>query len=171
MTILTVLTYPDKKLRDIADPVTVFDAQLHATIDDLFETMYAEKGVGLAATQVAIKQRLVVIDVSEERDSPLCIINPEIMAKEDSQYEYEGCLSVPEAYDKVERAANVKLKALDKHGQPFELEAEGLLAICIQHELDHLNGILFVDHLSRLKQLRLRKKMDKLTKLMSSELE
>ncbi len=158
MTLLTVLHYPDRRLRNKALPVTQFDEGLRTIVSNMFETMYEEKGVGLASIQVDIPQRIIVIDVSEERNFPLCVINPEIVNQEGLQHESEGCLSVPEYFDKVERAAKVRMRAFDQDGTPYELDAEGLLAICIQHEIDHLNGILFIDHLSRLKQGRLQKK-------------
>jgi peptide deformylase len=161
MALLTVLEYPDKRLRNKALPVTQFDAALQRIVADMFETMYAEDGVGLAATQVNIQQRIVVIDVSTDRKSPLCLINPEITSREGTQYEYEGCISFPTVYDRVERAAKVHLRALDVNGNAFEVDAEELLAICLQHEIDHLDGILFVDHLSRLKRDRLCKKLEK----------
>ncbi|MDR3490567.1 MAG: peptide deformylase [Gammaproteobacteria bacterium] len=164
MALLTVLHYPDKKLRNIAAPVSEFNDDLHTIVKDMFETMYAEKGVGLASIQVGIQQRIVVIDISEEKNAPLCLINPEIVYEEGFQYEEEGCLSVPEFWDRVERVEKIKVRAFDQKGKPLELEAEGLLSICIQHEIDHLNGILFVDHMSRLKQERFNKKILKLQK-------
>lgn len=162
MTLLHVLQYPDERLRTKAKTIEKVDSQLQTIIDDMFETMYEQVGVGLAATQVNIHQRLIVIDLSEAKNEPLCIINPEIIRREGTQFEFEGCLSFPGVFDKVERAAKIRLKAWDRNGKTFELDAEGLLAICIQHEMDHLEGVLFVDHLSRLKQERARKKLDKM---------
>jgi peptide deformylase len=162
MTLLNVLHYPDKRLRAKAVLVAQFDAALHSTIDDMFETMYAEEGIGLAATQVNIHQRIIVIDISADKTAPLCVINPEILHREGVQYETEGCLSLPGVFDKVERAAKIRLRFVDLHGKTAEIEAEELLATCIQHEMDHLDGVLFLDHLSRLKQDRLRKKLEKI---------
>lgn len=161
MTALTVLRFPDERLRTVAEPVTAFDNKLQTIIDDMFETMDVEKGVGLAATQVNIHIRLVVIDVSENRDEPLVLINPEIVEQQGSQISEEGCLSVPECYAKVERAEKITFKALDREGNEYTKEGEGLLAVCVQHELDHLNGKLFVDYLSPLKRDRIRKKLEK----------
>ncbi len=161
MALLTILEYPDVRLRNKALPVTTFDAALHKVVDDMFETNYTQDGVGLAAIQVNIQQRIIVMDVSENKSAPICAINPEIIHREGTQYEYEGCLSFPSVYDKVERAAHVRLKAFDRDGKVFELAASGLLAVCIQHEIDHLDGILFVDHLSKLKQERSKKKLEK----------
>lgn len=162
MALLSVLQYPDPKLRNKAQPVTEFDAKLQQTIDDMFETMYEQGGVGLAAIQVDVKQQIIAIDVSENKNQPLCVINPEIIHREGVQHEFEGCLSFPGVFDKVERAAKIRLRALDRHGKSYEMDAEELLAVCIQHEMDHLEGVLFADHLSRLKQERLRKKLEKL---------
>lgn len=162
MTLLHVLQYPDERLRTIAQPVTQFDSQLQTIIDDMFETMYEQHGVGLAATQVNIHQRLIAIDVSDARNEPLCVINPEIIHRQGIQFESEGCLSFPGVFDKVERAAKITLKAQDKQGQFFELTTDGLLSICIQHEMDHLEGVLFIDHLSNLKKERARKKLEKM---------
>jgi len=161
MALLTILHYPDERLRTVAKPVEQVDDQLRAFIDDMFETMYEAPGVGLAATQVNFHQRLVVIDVSEEKNEPLVLINPEILEKHGIEQTDEGCLSVPGIYEPVERAERVKVRALDRNGEPFELEADGLLAVCIQHELDHLEGKLFVDYLSILKRQRIRKKLEK----------
>jgi peptide deformylase len=161
MSVLTVLHYPDDRLRTIAKPVTEFNEKLRQLVADMIETMYAENGIGLAATQVNIHQRVVVIDLSEERNQPQVFINPEITSKSgDTTYE-EGCLSVPQNYANVERAAEVTVKAQDAEGNPFEVNANGLLAICLQHELDHLVGKLFVDYLSPLKRDRIRKKLEK----------
>ncbi len=161
MTVLTVLHYPDDRLRTIAKPVATITDQTRQLVADMLETMYAENGIGLAATQVNVHQRVVVIDVSESRDQPLVLINPEIIAKSgDTTYE-EGCLSVPQSYANVERAAEVTVKAQNTAGEWFELKADGLLAICLQHELDHLLGKLFIDYLSPLKRDRIKKKLEK----------
>ncbi|MGC3981597.1 MAG: peptide deformylase [Steroidobacteraceae bacterium] len=161
MALLTILEFPDPRLRTKAVPVTQVDDNLRRLIDDMIETMYAANGVGLAATQVNVHQRLVVIDVSEERNAPRAFINPQIVAREGVEVSEEGCLSVPGAYEQVERADRVTVKALDRDGKEFTLEADGLLAVCIQHELDHLEGKLFVDYLSDLKRTRIRKKLEK----------
>jgi len=162
MTLLHVLQYPDPLLRNKAKPVTTVDTAIQQIVDDMFETMYEQSGVGLAAIQVNIPQRIIVIDVSEDKSQPLCIINPEIIHREGTQFEFEGCLSFPGVFDKVERAAKIRVKALNRDGQSYEIEADDILAICIQHEMDHLDGILFVDHLSRLKQERAKKKLNKM---------
>lgn len=159
---LTILEFPDPRLRTRAKPVAQVDAALRALIEDMFETMYTAPGVGLAASQVDVHQRLVVIDVSEEKDQPLVFINPEILTREGEQNCEEGCLSVPTVFAKVARAERVRVRALDRHGKPFECDAEGLLAICIQHEIDHLDGKLFVDYLSPLRREMVRKKLQKL---------
>ena len=161
MALLTVLEYPDRRLRLKAVPVELIDDKIQEVVDNLFETMYSEEGVGLAATQVNIQKRIFVMDISEDQKSPICIINPEIIHQEGIQYEFEGCVSFPNMFDRVERAAKIRLRALDRDGKSFEMDAEGLLAICIQHETDHLDGILFMDHLSRLKQDRMVKKLEK----------
>jgi len=162
MAILEILKYPDPRLRIKAQPVTTIDAELRRMIDDMYETMYAAQGVGLAATQVNIHKQIFTLDVSETRDQKLCILNPEIVSKEGTQYEAEGCLSVDGgAFDKIERAQKVVLRGMDLDGKIREWVAEGLMASCFQHEIDHLNGILFIDHLSRLKQDRIRKKIEK----------
>jgi peptide deformylase len=162
MAVLEILTYPDPRLRIKAQPVAIVDAELHKMIEDMYETMYESKGVGLAATQVNIHKQLFTMDISEAQDQPLCLINPEIMSKSGTQFEGEGCLSVGGgAYDKIERAAKITVRAMNIEGKMFELEAEGLMAACIQHEMDHLNGVLFIDHLSKLKQERIRKKIEK----------
>lgn len=165
MTVLYVLHYPDDRLRTVAKPVVTVDAEIQQLVADMLDTMYAEEGIGLAATQVNVHQRVVVIDVSEDRNEPMVFINPEIIARSgDTSYE-EGCLSVPQSYGKVERAAEVTVKAQDKNGNTFELKADGLLAICLQHELDHLVGKLFIDYLSPLKRDRIRKKLEKEAKM------
>ena len=162
MALLSILRYPDPRLHKVAQPVQAFDARLQQTIDDMFETMYDAKGIGLAATQVDVHERLIVIDVSEERDQPLVLINPEITwASPERVKGDEGCLSVPGIYDGVERATAVKVKALDRHGQEQQIEADGLLAVCIQHEMDHLMGKVFVEYLSTLKQGRIKTKLAK----------
>ena len=161
MTVLTVLHYPDDRLRTVAKPVAAITDQTRQLVADLLDTMYDENGIGLAATQVNVHQRVVVIDVSESRDQPQVFINPEITSKSgDTTYE-EGCLSVPQSYANVERAAEVTVKAQNTEGEWFELKAEGLLAICLQHELDHLVGKLFIDYLSPLKRDRIKKKLEK----------
>lgn len=164
MAVLHVLHYPDERLRTIAKPVEKVDAEIQKIVDDMFETMYLEEGIGLAATQVDIHQRIIVIDISETRDQKLVLINPELLAQEGDTGIEEGCLSIPEQRAFVPRAERVKVKALDYNGQPFELEADDLLAICIQHEMDHLVGKLFVDYLSPLKRQRIRQKVEKLDK-------
>jgi peptide deformylase len=161
MTVLTVLHYPDDRLRTVAKPVATITDQTRQLVTDLLDTMYDENGIGLAATQVNVHQRVVVIDVSESRDQPQVFINPEIIGKSgDTTYE-EGCLSVPQSYANVERAAEVTVKAQNTEGEWFELKADGLLAICLQHELDHLVGKLFIDYLSPLKRDRIKKKLEK----------
>ncbi|MER2802681.1 peptide deformylase [Proteus mirabilis] len=164
MAILHVLHYPDERLRTIAKPVEKVDAEIQKIVDDMFETMYLEEGIGLAATQVDIHQRIIVIDISETRDQKLVLINPELLDQEGDTGIEEGCLSIPEQRAFVPRAERVKVRALDYNGQPFELEADDLLAICIQHEMDHLVGKLFVDYLSPLKRQRIRQKVEKLDK-------
>ncbi len=165
MALLPILRYPDARLRKKAKPVKCVDDTIRQIVDDMFETMYAAPGIGLAATQVNIHQRIVVIDVSEEKNEPLCLINAEIIESDGSEESEEGCLSVPEYYAPVKRAERIKVRALDKEGELFEMEAEGLLAVCIQHELDHLEGKVFVDYLSPLKRSRVRKKLEKAAKL------
>ncbi len=164
MALLPVLKYPDSRLRIRAEPVTEVDAEIQALIADMLETMYDAPGIGLAATQVNVHKRVLVIDISEDRDQPLCLINPEILSAEgDVSYE-EGCLSVPGIFESVTRSEHIKVKALDETGKPAELNVEGLLAICIQHEMDHLEGKLFVDYLSDLKRDRLKKRLTKTAK-------
>ncbi|MEH6544226.1 MAG: peptide deformylase [Porticoccaceae bacterium] len=165
MAILTILEFPDPRLRTVAKPVQVVDGSIRRLIKDMFETMYAAPGVGLAATQVNIHQRIVVIDVSEDQNQPLVFINPQITVLDDTVREHdEGCLSVPGFYEQVERPEHVRVKALNEHGEAFELEPDGLTAVCIQHELDHLNGKLFVDYLSSIKRQRIRRKLEKIHK-------
>lgn len=161
MAIRTILHYPDPRLRRKAEPVTEVNDEIRRLIADMAETMYAAPGIGLAAVQIAEPKRVVVIDVSETRDRLQVFINPEILEKQGEQTFEEGCLSVPGIFEEVTRAARVKVRALDRDGRPFELEAEGLLATCIQHEIDHLDGKVFVDYLSPLKQSRIRKKLTK----------
>jgi peptide deformylase len=162
---LTILRYPDPRLHTVARPVTVVDERIRTLAADMLETMYAESGVGLAATQVDVHERLIVMDTSDSRDQPLVLINPEIVwASDEMALAEEGCLSVPQIYDKVERHAHVKVRALDRDGQPFELDAEGLSAVCVQHEMDHLRGKVFVEYLSLLKRDRIRTKMLKRTR-------
>ncbi|WP_127959754.1 peptide deformylase [Serratia microhaemolytica] len=165
MSVLQVLHFPDDRLRKIATPVKEINEEIKRIVADMFDTMAAEEGIGLAATQVDIHQRIIVIDVSENRDQPLVLINPEFLEKSGETGIEEGCLSVPEHRALVPRAEKVKIAAIDINGQPFELEADGLLAICIQHEMDHLMGKLFVDYLSPLKRQRIRQKLEKMAKL------
>lgn len=159
MAILNILHYPDKRLRTVAAPVEEITPALRKLIDDMAETMYAAPGIGLAATQVDVHKQLVIIDISENRDDLRVFINPRIVAAEGQEEREEGCLSVPGIYDKVTRAAKVTVEALDRDGKPFTLDADGLLAVCIQHEIDHLKGKVFVEYLSSLKQTRIKTKM------------
>lgn len=161
MALLKVLRFPDEKLRTQATPVTEFTAELQTQIDDMFETMYQEKGIGLAATQVDYHKQLIVMDLQDEVDRPKVFINPEIISSSGDFCNEEGCLSVPGIYAKVDRAEFVTVKALDRHGNEFTVEADGLFAICIQHEMDHLKGKLFVDYLSPLKRQRIKQKLEK----------
>jgi peptide deformylase len=162
MALLHILRYPDPRLNKVARPVERVTADLQPLIDNMFETMYEAAGIGLAATQVDVHQRLIVIDVSEDRDQPLVLINPDILwASPERQKSDEGCLSVPGIYDGVERSVAVRVQALDRHGQTQTVEAEGLLAVCIQHEMDHLLGKVFVEYLSPLKRNRIKTKMIK----------
>jgi peptide deformylase len=164
MALLEILKYPDPRLRTVAKPVAEVTDELRQLIEDMLETMYAAPGIGLAATQVDFHERLLIIDITEDKTQPLCFINPEILEMSGSMENDEGCLSVPEVYESVERAEHIRVKAQDKNGQEFELEAEGLLAVCIQHEMDHLEGKLFVDYLSQLKRSWLKKKLSKARK-------
>lgn len=160
MAALQILKYPDARLHTIAKPVEVFDDALRKLVSAMAETMYEAPGIGLAATQVDVHQRVIVIDVSETKNQLKVFINPEILDSGGEKRVYEeGCLSVPGIYEEVERPASVRVRALDEHGKPFELQADGLLAVCLQHEIDHLNGRVFVQYLSRLKQTRIRTKM------------
>lgn len=158
MSLLKILKFPDPRLRTKAVPVTAVDGEIRRLVSDMLETMYAAPGIGLAATQVDVHQRVLVLDVSETKDEPQCFINPEILEQEGRCVGEEGCLSVPDVTEDVERAEKIKIRALDADGESFEREVEGLLAVCIQHEMDHLEGKLFVDYLSELKRQRIRKK-------------
>ena len=159
MALLDILHYPDKRLRTVAKPVEKVDASIKKLVDDMFETMYAAPGIGLAATQVNFHQQVIVIDVSEDKSQSLCLINPEIIAEEGTESCDEGCLSVPDIYETVERAEKVTVKALDQNGDEYTLQADEMLAVCIQHEMDHLQGKLFVDYLSPLKFQRIKKRL------------
>lgn len=161
MPVLDILEFPDERLRTRAKPVEEVTDEIRQLVDDMFETMYAAPGIGLAATQVNVHQRVVVIDISREKDQPLCLINPVIVAKDGIEQHEEGCLSVPGIYETVERADHIKVEALNRDGEKFVLETGDLLAVCIQHELDHLEGKLFVDYLSPLKRNRIKKKLEK----------
>ncbi len=158
---LQILHFPDPRLRTRAQPVDAVDAEVRRLVDDMFETMYAAPGIGLAATQVNVHRRVLVVDISEEKDQPLTFINPEILERQGTEEMEEGCLSVPGFYETVRRAERIRVRALDRDGKAFELETDGLLAVCIQHEIDHLDGKLFVDYLSNLKRQRIRKKLEK----------
>lgn len=161
MAILKILQYPDERLHKVAKPVVEVSAQVKQLIKDMAETMYAAPGVGLAATQVDVHQRVIVVDVSETHDDLRVFINPELLSSSGSEKGEEGCLSVPGIYESVQRAEKVTVRALDEQGKTFTLEAEGFLAVCIQHEMDHLQGKVFVEHLSQLKQVRIRNKLKK----------
>ena len=161
MAIRDILHYPDPRLRIRAEPVDCVDDEIRGLLDDMLETMYAAPGIGLAAIQLNVPKRVVAIDISEHSDRPLCLVNPEILELAGSVETEEGCLSVPGRYELVERADWVRARALDRDGQAFEFEAEGLLAVCVQHEIDHLDGKLFVDYLSKLKRTRILKKAQK----------
>jgi peptide deformylase len=161
MATLEILHFPDPRLRKKAAPVAKVDDHLRELVDGMFETMYAAPGIGLAATQVNIHQRVVVIDVSSDKSDPRVLINPEIIEKDGVEDMDEGCLSVPGVYERVKRAERIRVRGLDREGQPFEWVVDGLLAVCIQHEIDHLDGKLFVDYLSQLKRQRIRKKLEK----------
>jgi peptide deformylase len=161
MPVLTILRYPDPRLEKVAKPVEQVDDSIRQLVRDMAETMYAAPGIGLAATQVDVHKRVIVLDVSDTRDQLVVLINPEILAREGEQECEEGCLSVPGVYDVVKRAEKVKVRALDRDGRPYALDADGLLAVCIQHEMDHLEGKVFVEYLSRLKQARIRAKLQK----------
>ena len=161
MAILRILHFPDDRLRTVAKPVAEVTDQHRTLIDDMLETMYDAPGIGLAATQVNVHEQILVIDISEEKNQPIVLINPEILEKDGDQEFDEGCLSVPGIYETVHRAEHIRVKALNREGESFEMEASGLLAVCIQHEMDHLRGKLFVDYLSQLKKQRIRKKLEK----------
>ena len=159
--ILNILKYPDKRLRTIAKPVVSVDETIKQQVKDMFETMYEAPGIGLAATQVNFHKRIIVIDISDQCNEPICLINPEIIEKSGEIEWEEGCLSVPDYYENIIRANDIKVQALNQLGKTFELEASEMLSVCIQHEIDHLDGILFIDHISKLKQKRLKKKTEK----------
>jgi peptide deformylase len=161
MALRTILEFPDPRLRTRARPVTRFDAELGRLVDDLLESMYAAPGIGLAATQIDVHQRVLVIDVSKDRDQPLELVNPQILTREGLAESEEGCLSVPGIYEDVERAAKVRVRAQDREGTVFERDFDEVLAVCVQHEMDHLDGKIFVDYLSDLKRQRIRKKLEK----------
>jgi peptide deformylase len=161
MAILDILHYPDPRLRTPARAVDSVDDELRTLVDNMFETLYQAPGIGLAATQVNVHKRVLIIDISKDQDQPMVFINPEILEKNGVEEMDEGCLSVPGIYERVQRAERIRLRSLDLQGQAFELEADDLLAVCIQHEIDHLDGKLFVDYLSQLKQQRIRKKLEK----------
>jgi peptide deformylase len=169
MSILDVLHFPDPRLRTVAKPVVVVDDAIRGIVDDMLETMYEAPGVGLAATQVNIHKRIVVMDVSADKNQPLCLINPHIIEREGSQEGDEGCLSVPDQFEMVCRAEYVKVRFQDRRGEWVELEAYELLAVCVQHEIDHLDGKLFIDYLSPLKRNRIRKKLEKMAKQQSED--
>jgi peptide deformylase len=161
MAILEILHFPDARLRNVAKPVAQVDDSVRKLIDDMLETMYEAPGIGLAAIQVNQPRRVIVVDISEERNEPLALVNPEILEKYGEEQMEEGCLSVPGVYEPVQRAERVRVSALDRDGRSIEMEVDGLLAVCIQHEIDHLDGKLFVDYLSNLKRQRIRKKIEK----------
>lgn len=161
MAILEILHYPDPRLRNEALPVEEVDLEIKTLVSDMFETMYDAPGIGLASIQVNVPKRVIVVDVSEEHDQPLCFINPEIISRDGEEEMDEGCLSVPGFYETVQRAEKIRVKALNENGEQFEMDADGLLAVCIQHEIDHLDGKLFVDYISPLKRNRIRKKLEK----------
>ncbi|MHB8424439.1 MAG: peptide deformylase [Gammaproteobacteria bacterium] len=161
MALLTVLHYPDPRLRIQAKPIAAVSAETRRLIADMLETMYAAPGIGLAATQVGVDQRIIVVDVSENNDESRAFVNPEILVRDGKEKMQEGCLSVPGVFEEVERAEHIRVRALDRDGKRVEFDADGLLAVCIQHEIDHLDGKLFVDYLSELKRRRIRKKLEK----------
>ena len=168
LSILTVLEFPDERLRKKAAVVKSVDDKIRRLLADMLETMYHAHGVGLAATQVNVHQRIIVIDVSEANDAPLFLINPEIIEKDGIKESEEGCLSVPGFFEQIKRAEHIRIKALNKDGQPFELEATDLLSVCVQHEIDHLNGKLFVDYISLFKRQRIKKKLERIHNLETS---
>ena len=161
MPLLDILKFPDERLRTKAKPVKAITDETRQLVDDMFETMYEAPGIGLAATQINVHQRIVVIDISKEKDQPLCLINPVILAKDGIEHHEEGCLSVPGVYESVERADRIKVEALNRDGEKVKFDADELLAVCIQHEIDHLDGKLFVDYLSAMKRNRIKKKLEK----------
>ncbi|AHE99465.1 peptide deformylase [Thioalkalivibrio paradoxus] len=163
MALREILCFPDPRLRLRAVPVAEVSDSIRELVDDMFETMYAAPGIGLAATQINVQKRILVADVSEDQNEPYCLINPEILSRDGEEEMDEGCLSVPGFYERVRRAERIRVRALNRDGEPFELETGGLLAVCIQHEIDHLDGKLFVDYLSNLKRTRIRKKLEKQT--------
>lgn len=165
MAILNILNYPDERLRTVAKPVSEVTEEIQQLTDNMLETMYAAPGIGLAATQVDVHLRVIVMDISEDKSQPLVLINPEIIEKDGEQEFDEGCLSVPGIYETVQRAEHIRIRALNRDGEEFEMDVHGLLAVCIQHEMDHLMGKLFVDYLSQLKRQRIRKKLQKQQKL------
>lgn len=165
MALLPILHFPDSRLHIKAKPVARVDDRIRQLIKDMAETMYEAPGIGLAATQVNVHERVIVMDVSEDRNELLALINPEILERDGEQIGEEGCLSVPGVFDKVKRAEHVKVRALNQQGEPFEMEAEGLLAVCVQHEIDHLEGKVFVEYLSLLKQGRIKNKLAKLARI------
>ena len=164
MALLEILHFPDSRLRLKAKPVTQVDDRVRQTVKDMLETMYNAPGIGLAATQVNIQEQIIVIDVSEDKNQPIVLINPKILEKDGIEEMHEGCLSVPGIYEKVQRAEHIRYTALDENGEAYEREADDLLAVCIQHEMDHLEGRLFVDYLSPLKKQRVKKKIQKMQK-------
>lgn len=164
MSKLTILEFPDKRLRTVAAEVAVVDAKIKKLVEDMLETMYAAKGIGLAATQVNVHKRILVLDISENKDAPVCLINPQIIKTAGEEESEEGCLSVPGFFETVSRAETVTVRALNRDGESFELEAGALLAVCIQHEMDHLQGKLFVDYLSAFKRNRIKAKLEKIHK-------
>ncbi len=169
MAILDILHFPDPSLRKKAHPVAEVDDSVRTLASDMFETMYEAPGIGLAAIQVNDPRRVIVLDISDEHNEPLCLINPEIIERDGEEEMDEGCLSVPGFYEKVVRAEHVRVRALALDGNAFEMDAEGLLAVCIQHEIDHLEGKLFIDYISKLKRQRIRKKLEKESRLKQSE--
>jgi peptide deformylase len=161
MALLPILHYPDPRLREATTPIEQVDDEVRALIDDMLDTMYEAPGIGLAAPQVDVHKRLIVIDISDDKSSPMALVNPRVVSAEGCERTEEGCLSVPGVYEEVERAERVRVRALDRDGVELDFEADGLLAVCIQHEIDHLDGKIFVDYLSPLKQKRIRKKLEK----------
>lgn len=168
MTILNILHFPDERLRQKAVPVEIVDDTIRQLVSDMFETMYDAPGIGLAAVQVNVHQRVIVVDISEDHSEPHALINPEIIDKQGTEEMDEGCLSVPGVFEKVQRADEITFRALDTRGKPFEMRAQGLLAVCIQHEIDHLNGKLFIDYLSNLKRQRVKKRLTRKRKMAAS---